>query len=99
VITSRQRKGIVFGIIWSFIAWVPYYTEYLSSIRNVIGFPAALGLNLELALMWGDAFIYSIFLGAGIGFFAASIVDFFSTSVKIIGLSSLKKKRLVKRGL
>jgi len=99
MITLRQQKGVILGIIWSIIAWVPYYTEYLSSVRSFIGVPAALGLNLELALNRGDAFVFSILLGAGIGFFAASLIDFFSTSIKIIGLFSSKKKKLLRRGL
>jgi len=99
MITSRQRKGVICGIMWSFIAWIPYYTEYLSGIRSFIGVPAALGLNLELALNRGDAFVFSILLGAGIGFFVASIIDFLSDSVKIIGLFSSKKKRVLRRGL
>ena len=99
MISIRQRKGVVLGIIWSFIAWVPFYTEYLSGIRNYIGIPAALGLNLELALNRGDAFIFSLLLGAGMGFFAASLVDLFTTGVKIIGLFPSRKKRLLRRGL
>jgi len=99
VITSRQRKGVVLGIIWSFIAWVPYYTEYLSSVRSLIGVPATLGLNLELALNSGDAFVFSILLGAGIGYLVSSLLDFFLTNVKIIGLFSSRKKKLLRRGL
>ncbi|HHY71095.1 MAG TPA: hypothetical protein GX519_05480 [Thermoanaerobacterales bacterium] len=99
MISIRQRKGVVLGIIWSFIAWVPFYTEYLSGLRNYIGIPAALGLNLELALNRGDAFVFSLLLGAGMGFFAASLMDFFATSIKIIGLFPLRKKRLFRRGL
>ena len=99
MISSRQKKGVICGIIWSFIAWVPFYTEYLNSIRRLIGLPAALGLNLELALNRGDAFVFSILLGAGIGFFAASLIEFFYSKVKIIGLSSSRKKRLLRRGL
>ena len=99
MITIRQRKGVVLGIIWSLIAWVPFYTEYLSGIRSYIGIPAALGLNLELALSHGDAFVFSILLGAGMGFFAASLMDFFATGVKIIGLFPSRKKRLLRRGL
>ena len=45
-----------------------FYTEYLGRFRSYIGLPAALGLNLELALKRGDAFVFSILLGAGIGF-------------------------------
>ncbi|NLZ53526.1 MAG: hypothetical protein GX892_10320 [Thermoanaerobacteraceae bacterium] len=99
MITLRQQKGIILGIIWSFFAWVPYYTEYLSNVRSYIGIPAALGLNLELALNRGDAFVFSIILGAGIGFTAASLIDSLSTSMKIIGLFSSKKKKLLRRGL
>jgi hypothetical protein len=99
MVTIRQRKGVIIGIIWSFVAWVPFYTEYLGRFRSYIGLPAALGLNLELALKRGDAFIFSLLLGAGIGFFAASLMDFFSTGVKIIGLFPSKKKRLLRRGL
>lgn len=99
MITSRQRKGVVLGIIWSFIAWVPYYTEYLSSVRSLIGVPATLGLNLELTLNIGDAFVFSILLGAGIGYLVSSLLDFFLTNVKIIGLFSSRKKKLLRRGL
>jgi len=99
MITSRQKKGVILGIIWSFIAWVPYYTEHLGRVRAFIGVPATLGLNLELALNLGDAFVFSILLGAGIGFFAASLIDFLFANVKIVGLLSSKKKRLLKRGL
>ena len=99
MLTSRQKKGVICGIIWSFIAWVPYFTEYLGSVRSYLGIPAALGLNLELALNVGDAFIFSILFGAGIGFLVASLIEFFSSKVKIIGLSSSRKKRLLRRGL
>ncbi|AEE91711.1 conserved protein of unknown function [Tepidanaerobacter acetatoxydans Re1] len=99
MITTRQRKGVVLGIIWSFISWIPFYTEYLSTIRGYVGIPAALGLNLELALNRGDAFVFSILLGAGIGFFTASLLDFFTNSVKIIGLFQAKGKKLSRRGL
>ncbi|MDD4569286.1 MAG: hypothetical protein PHE70_04065 [Tepidanaerobacteraceae bacterium] len=99
MISAKQRKGVILGIMWSFIAWVPFYTEYLSSFRSYIGIPAALGLNLELALNRGNAFIFSILLGAGIGFFVASLMDFLTTSVKIIGLFPSKKKRLLRKGL
>jgi hypothetical protein len=99
MISIRQRRGVILGIIWSFIAWVPFYTEYLSGIRSYIGIPAALGLNLELALNRGDAFIFSLLLGAGLGFFTASLIDFFATGVKIIGLLPSRKKRLLRRGL
>ncbi|HHY42672.1 MAG TPA: hypothetical protein GX514_07490 [Thermoanaerobacterales bacterium] len=99
MLTLRQQKGVVWGIIWSFIAWVPYYTEYLGSVRNYLGIPAALGLNLELALKRGDAFVYSILFGAGIGFLAASLLDLLASNVKVIGLFSSKKKRVLRRGL
>ncbi|MFY9218726.1 MAG: hypothetical protein WBJ82_03110 [Tepidanaerobacteraceae bacterium] len=99
MISSRQKKGVFWGIIWSFIAWIPYYTEYLKNVRSLIGVPAALGLNLELALNRGDAFVFSILLGAGIGFFAASLLEYLYSKVKIIGLSSSRKKRLLRRGL
>lgn len=99
MITTRQQKGVILGIIWSFIAWVPFYTEYLSGIRSYIGIPATLGLNLELALNRGDAFVFSILLAAGIGFFTASLLDFFATGVKIIGLFPSRKKKLLRRGL
>lgn len=99
MITTRQRKGVVLGIIWSFISWIPFYTKYLSGIRSYVGIPAALGLNLELALNRGDAFVFSILLGSGIGFFTASLLDFFTKSVKIIGLFQAKGKKLSRRGL
>ena len=75
MLTSRQKKGVIFGIIWSFVAWVPYFTEYLGSVRSYLGIPAALGLNLELALNVGDAFIFSILFGAGIGFLVANLLE------------------------
>ena len=24
MVTIRQRKGVIIGIIWSFVAWVPF---------------------------------------------------------------------------
>ncbi|WP_422443677.1 hypothetical protein [Thermoanaerobacterium sp. DL9XJH110] len=99
MVSARQRKGVVMGIIWGLMAWIPYYTDYLDSFREILGIPAALGLNLELALNRGDAFVFSILLGAGMGFVFGSTVDFFRTSVKIIGLFPAKKRRLLRRGL
>ncbi|TYP56755.1 hypothetical protein [Thermosediminibacter litoriperuensis] len=99
MISKRQRKGVVIGIIWSLLAWIPYYTDYLGSVRGIIGIPAALGLNLELALNGGDSFVYSILLGAGMGFVIGSIVDFARNGIKIVGLFPQKKKKLYGRGL
>jgi len=61
MITSRQKKGVILGIIWSFIAWVPYYTEHLGRVRAFIGVPATLGLNLELALNLGTLLYLAYF--------------------------------------
>lgn len=99
MISVSQKKGLFFGIIWSIIAWIPYYTDYMGAVRQVMGIPAALGLNLELALGRGDAFVYSILLGAGLGFVLGSVVDFMKNGVKIIGLFPHKKRRLLRRGL
>ena len=99
MISKRQRKGVVIGLIWSLVAWVPFYTNYLGGIRKYIGIPATLGLNLELALNWGDAFIFSLFLGVGIVFFIASLMDLAGSVVKIIGLLPLKKSKYIRRGL
>ena len=97
MISKRQRKSVMIGIIWGLIAWIPYFTNFLSNFRSFIGIPAGLGLNLEMALGRGDAFVYSILLGAGIGFFAGTIIDFAKSGIKIIGLLP-RKKRLPKRG-
>ena len=99
MITSRQKKGIILGIIWSFMALLPFFTDFMSNIRKLIGIPAALGLNLELALKHGDAFVYSIVLGAGMGFFLASLMDFLFSNVKIIGILPSRKKKLFRRRL
>ncbi|AYO30044.1 MAG: hypothetical protein PWR06_2808 [Thermoanaerobacteraceae bacterium] len=99
MISIRQKKGVVIGVIWSLIAWVPYYTNYLGALRQILGIPAALGLNLELALGRGDAFVYSILLGAGLGFVFGSVADFAKNGIKIIGLFPHKKRRLLRRGL
>ncbi|HHW03836.1 MAG TPA: hypothetical protein GXX35_13695 [Thermoanaerobacterales bacterium] len=99
MISLRQKKGVIIGIIWSLTAWVPYYTEYLGALRQIIGIPAALGLNMELALGRGDAFVYSILLGAGLGFVFGSMVDGLKNGVKIIGLFPRRKRRLLRRGL
>ncbi|ADL08209.1 hypothetical protein [Thermosediminibacter oceani] len=99
MISNIQRKGVVMGIIWSLLAWIPYYTDYLGSVRGIIGIPAALGLNLELALNRGDSFAYSILLGAGMGFVIGSIADFARNGIKIVGLFPRKKKKLYGRGL
>lgn len=99
MITKRQQAGVIMGIIWSLAAWVPYYTDYFSAIRQVLSIPASLGINLELALGKGDAFVYSILLGAGLGFIFGSMADFVKNGVKIIGLFPPKKRRLLRRGL
>lgn len=99
VISNKQRRGVSIGIIWSLISWIPYYTEYFSGFRSVIGIPAALGINLEMGLNRGDAFVFSILLGAGIGFFTATMIDSAKNGIKIIGLfPNSKKRRLPKRG-
>ncbi|MGI6485900.1 MAG: hypothetical protein GX759_04930 [Thermoanaerobacterales bacterium] len=99
MLTKGQKKGVIFGIIWGFFSWVPYYTEYLGNIRNLIGIPATLGLNLELVLNKGNAFVFSIIMGAGICFFIVSLFEFLRTGVKVIGLFPYKKRRMLKRGL
>ncbi len=97
--TSGQRRSVIWGIIWGLVSWIPYYTEYLSNFRGIIGIPAAIGLNLELILNKGDAFIFSIILGVGICFFTASLFDLFKAGVKIIGLFPYRKKKMLRRGL
>jgi hypothetical protein len=99
MMTSRQRRGVILGIIWGLLSWVPYYTEYLSNFRGIIGIPATIGLNLELVLSRGNAFIFSIVLGMGICFFIASLFDLFKTGVKIIGLFPYRKRKMLRRGL
>lgn len=99
MISKNQKRGVTLGIIWSLISWIPYYTDYLPTLRPIIGIPASLGLNLELLLDKGDSFAYSILLGAGIGFVISSLVDFAKDGIKIIGLFPRKKKKLYNRGL
>jgi len=99
MISNDQKRGITLGIIWSLIAWIPYYTDYLDSLRSIIGIPATLGLNLELALNMGDSFAFSILFGAGIGFLISSFAEFAKNGIKIIGLFPKKKKKLYGRGL
>lgn len=99
MISIHQRRGLTIGIIWSMVSWIPYYTNYFGAIRQVLGIPAALGLNLELALGRGDAFVYSLLLGLGLGFTFGSVIDFAKNGVKIIGLFPHKKRRLLRRGL
>lgn len=98
MITKRQRKGTIIGLIWCLLGWIPYYTDYLGVTRSFLGIPASLGLNLELALGWGDGFIFSMLLGAGIGFVTATFLEAFR-GIKIIGLFPAKKRRLLRRGL
>lgn len=100
MVSLAQKKGVMMGLTWGLLAWVPYYTNYLSSIRGVLGIPATLGLNLELALGKGDAFIYSLLLGMGLGFFAMTMVQILSKNIKVIGFLPIRKKRkLLRRGL
>jgi len=99
MISKNQQIGITLGIIWSLFAWIPYYTDYLSPLRTILGFPASLGLNLELLLNKGDSFAYSILLGAGIGFLISSLVDSAKSGIKIIGFSPQKHKKLYDRGI
>lgn len=98
MLSFRQKKGALTGIIWGLLSWVPYYTNHLNSIRGVFGIPAGLGLNLELALNKGDAFIYSILLGTGLGFVIGSLFDFVSKGIKII-IFFPPKKKFLKRGI
>lgn len=99
MISIRQRKGLAIGLIWSLLAWIPYYTEYLTPFRNILGIPATLGLNLELALNRGDAFIFSMLLGVGIGFVFGTIIDFGRRGIKIIWLLPTRRKKKMKRGI
>lgn len=99
MISRNQLRGITFGIIWCLISWIPYYTDYLSILRPIIGIPAYLGLNLELLLNKGDSFAYSILIGAGIGFVISSLVEFTRDGIKIIGLFPRNRKKLYKRGI
>lgn len=99
MVTRRQHKGVVLGIIWSLLGWIPFYTDYLGFTRSFLGIPASLGLNLELALGRGDAFVFSILLGAGIGFVIGSVLDLAKGGVKIIGLFPSRKRKLLRRGL
>lgn len=98
MISYLQQKGVVLGIMWSLFSWIPFYTNFLNSFRYILGIPAILGINLEIALNYGDAFIYSILLGTGIGFTFGSIIDKLKNSIKIIGLSQ-HKKQLVRKEL
>lgn len=99
LISYRQQKGVTLGIIWSLLSWIPFYTNYLNNFKNILGIPATLGINLEIALNYGDAFIYSILLGAGLGFTFGSILDMFKISIKIISIPPSKKKQLIRREL
>ena len=99
MVSLAQKKGVMIGITWSLLAWVPYYTNYLSNIRGILGIPATLGLNLELALGKGDAFIYSLLLGTGLGFFSMTMVEVISKNIRIIGLIPARRRRLLRRGL
>jgi len=99
MVTRRQHKGVVFGIIWSLLGWIPYYTDYLGFTRSFLGIPATLGLNLELFLGRGDGFVFSILLGAGIGFVIGSLLDIFRGGIKIVGLFPRKKRRLLGKGI
>lgn len=92
LISNCQRKGALLGAFWSLGAWIPFYTNYLGALRKTLGLPAILGINLELALNSGDAFVYSILLGLGLGFFFGTLLDnaFFFLR---------KKHRFIQRGL
>lgn len=98
LISYWQQKGVVLGIVWSLFSWVPFYTNFLNSLRYILGVPAILGINLEIALNHGDAFIYSILLGAGLGFTFGSIIDKLKNGIKIIGITQ-SKKQLVRKEL
>lgn len=106
MVSTAQKKGIMWGLIWGLLSWVPYYTNYLGSIRGLLGIPATLGLNLELVLGGGDAFIYSLILAIGLGFSAMTITEFFTKSMTIIVLRptirnrvSRRRKGLLRKGL
>lgn len=99
MVSRSQKKGVMVGLMWGIMSWVPYYTDYLGGIRGVLGIPAALGLNLELLLGKGDAFVYSLLLSMGLGFFAMTMFQLLSKHIKVIGFLSIKKKRrLLRKG-
>jgi hypothetical protein len=88
-----MRKLLFVGIIWGLVAWIPYYTNHLAFVRSVVGIPAAIGLNLELALGFGDAFIYSIIFSSLAGLLLGSAGQIvFTRGLKVIGLGRRKKK-------
>lgn len=91
-----MKKGVIFGILWGFLAWIPYYTDHLSELRNFIGIPAAIGLELELALKIGDAFIYSILISALFCGITGMVIKTIREGFKIIGLG---KRKTPRRGL
>ncbi|MGB9840056.1 hypothetical protein [Thermovenabulum sp.] len=99
MLSKTQKKGLIFGIIWGFLSWIPYFTDILAKYRNIIGIPATLGINLELALNHGNSVIFSIIIGASLCFLIASFFEFIKENIKIIGLPKLhysKKVRLFK---
>lgn len=107
MVSTTQKKGIMWGLTWGLLSWVPYYTDYLGNIRGVLGIPATLGLNLELVLGRGDAFIYSLILAMGMGFVGMTLVQIFSKNVTVIFFRPIAKnqrffrrrKGLLRKGL
>ena len=96
MVSSLQRKGVMGGLIWGLLSWVPYYTNYWGRIRGVLGIPATLGLNLELASGRGDAFIYSLLLAIGLGFFFMTVFQIFRKSIKIVGFLPVRGRKNLK---
>jgi len=91
-----MKKGVIFGILWGFLAWIPYYTDHLNELKSIIGIPAEIGLELELALKIGDAFIYSILISALFCGIVGMVIKTTREGFKIIGLGKRKPPR---RGL
>ena len=91
-----MKKGVIFGILWGFLAWIPYYTDHLSRLRSIIGIPAEIGLELELALKIGDAFIYSILISALFCGIIGAVIKTMKEGFKIIGFG---KRKTPRRGL
>ncbi|QSQ09572.1 hypothetical protein H0A61_01945 [Koleobacter methoxysyntrophicus] len=90
-----MKKGIVIGILWAFVSWIPFYTGYLLNIKGILSLPAILGINLELATGVGDAFIYSIIIGTIIGGLCGSLLQHYTGRIKVI--RSRKKKKTLGR--
>ncbi|MGB9813943.1 MAG: hypothetical protein ACPLRZ_06395 [Thermovenabulum sp.] len=96
MISGIQKKGLLLGILWGFISWIPYFTDILGNYRNIVGLPATLGLNLELALNHGNSVIFSVIIGALICFLTASLFEYLKENIKIVGLPKLNFQRKVK---